>query len=286
VQVDFKDAAKTLSDARNDISSLIKDIKNDKLSGKVDRFTSYRAGKVVEELQNHLTEWHLFYSTYDPTFDWWIKTDWAQLPRLLQDLVVAIREHLLGISPDDADAIVGQPSGRDNIMKDLEAEVIPYSPEEIIQIGEKEYEWCEKEMMKASQDLGFGEEWLKALEYVKTLYVAPGQQIHLVHELSREAVDYVTKHDMVTIPEIANNTWRTVMISPERQKANPFFLGGTNIQVSYPTNSMSHEDKMMIMRGNNRHFSRSTVFHELLPGHHLQYYYMDRKVSEYCMISL
>lgn len=39
---------------------------------------------------------------------------------------------------------------------------------------------------------------------------------------------------------------------------------------------MSHEDKLMSMRGNNSAFSRSTVHHELIPGHHLQFYYMDR----------
>jgi uncharacterized protein (DUF885 family) len=33
---------------------------------------------------------------------------------------------------------------------------------------------------------------------------------------------------------------------------------------------MDHTDKMMSMRGNNPHFARATVFHELIPGHHLQ----------------
>jgi len=40
--------------------------------------------------------------------------------------------------------------------------------------------------------------------------------------------------------------------------------------VSYPTEGMSEEDKLMSMRGNNPHFSHATVFHELNPGHHLQ----------------
>jgi uncharacterized protein (DUF885 family) len=61
-----------------------------------------------------------------------------------------------------------------------------------------------------------------------------------------------------------------IMMSPERQKVSPFFLGGEQIIVSYPTDAMDHDDKMMSMRGNNIHFSRATVFHELNPGHHLQ----------------
>ena len=42
------------------------------------------------------------------------------------------------------------------------------------------------------------------------------------------------------------------------------------ISVSYPTDTMDHDDKMMSMRGNNIHFARATVFHELIPGHELQ----------------
>ena len=60
------------------------------------------------------------------------------------------------------------------------------------------------------------------------------------------------------------------MMSPESQLVNPFLTGGEVITVSYPTNTMTHEQKMMSMRGNNVPFSRATVFHELIPGHHLQ----------------
>ena len=33
---------------------------------------------------------------------------------------------------------------------------------------------------------------------------------------------------------------------------------------------MEHADKLMSLRGNNEHFARATVHHELIPGHHLQ----------------
>ncbi|MFM8780610.1 MAG: DUF885 family protein, partial [Gemmatimonadota bacterium] len=51
---------------------------------------------------------------------------------------------------------------------------------------------------------------------------------------------------------------------------------GEVIQVSYPTDSMAHEDKLMSMRGNNPHFSSATVHHELIPGHHLQGFMASR----------
>src|SRR5438874_8800354 len=66
------------------------------------------------------------------------------------------------------------------------------------------------------------------------------------------------------------------MMSPERQLVNPFFTGGEVISVSYPVQGMSEEQKLMSMRGNNIHFSRATVFHELIPGHHLQGYMAAR----------
>lgn len=69
------------------------------------------------------------------------------------------------------------------------------------------------------------------------------------------------------------------MMTPERQRTSPFFLGGQNLIISYPTNTMSNADKMMSMRGNNPHFSRSTVHHELIAGHHLQGFMTDRYKS-------
>ena len=83
-------------------------------------------------------------------------------------------------------------------------------------------------------------------------------------------------HDLVTVPPLADDVWRMEMMSPERQKVNPFFLGGEVILVSYPTDTMTDEDKLMSMRGNNIHFSRATVFHELIPGHHLQGFMEER----------
>ena len=47
-------------------------------------------------------------------------------------------------------------------------------------------------------------------------------------------------------------------------------LGGEVIRVSFPTDEMAHDDKLMSLRANNIHFSRATVHHELIPGHHLQ----------------
>ncbi len=172
--------------------------------------------------------------------------------------------------PGDTSDIIGDPIGREGLMVELAAEMIPYTPEELIALGWKELAWCENEMKKASRELGFGDDWHKALEHVKNKYVEPGKQPEMIKDLAYEAIEFVEKNDLVTVPPLARESWRMEMMSPERQLVSPFFLGGEVIQVSYPTNTMAHEQKMMSMRGNNPHFSRSTVHHELIPGHHLQ----------------
>jgi uncharacterized protein (DUF885 family) len=131
-------------------------------------------------------------------------------------------------------------------------------------------------MKKASNEMGFGDDWKKALEKVKQDHVEPGKQPELIKELALEAIKYVDDHDLVTVPPLCRETWRMEMMSPERQLASPFFTGGEVISIAFPTAGMAHEQKMMSMRGNNKHFSRATVHHELIPGHHLQGFMQQR----------
>jgi hypothetical protein len=162
------------------------------------------------------------------------------------------------------------------IVEDLAFEMIPYSPEELVKIAEREFAWCEAEMLKASRAMGMGDDWRAALEKVKMLHVEPGKQTDLVRDLAREAVAFVEQRGLVSVPPLARDDWWQEMLSPAQQKVSPFFLGGSLIQVSYPTDAMAQEDKLMTMRGNNIHFSRATVMHELIPGHHLQLFMTDR----------
>jgi uncharacterized protein (DUF885 family) len=231
---------------------------------------AYRAVASLTSLRNTLKSWYGFYNGYDPIFTWWVSEPYKSVDQSLEKYTTLLREKVLGMKPGDNTEIVGDPIGHEALMSELAYEMIPYTPEELVAIANKEYDWCENEMKRASRGLGYGDDWMKALEYVKTLYVEPGKQPDLIRELAVEAIKFVDDHDLVTVPQLARDTWRMEMMSPERQLVSPFFLGGETIQVSYPTNAMGHEAKMMSMRGNNIHFSRATVFHELIPGHHLQ----------------
>ena len=82
------------------------------------------------------------------------------------------------------------PLGGKRLMVELSGEMIPYTPEELIAIGEKEFAWCEAEMKKASRQMGFGDDWKKALEKSRHARAA-GRTAGLIRDLAREAIDYL-----------------------------------------------------------------------------------------------
>lgn len=235
-----------------------------------------RAAVLANQLRESLKRWFNFYNGYHPLFTWWVDEPYKSADEKLGKYIDFVKEKIVGITKDDKTTIIGDPIGTEALMSELAFEMIPYTPEELIAIANKEFAWCENEMKKASQELGYGDEWKKALDYVKTLHVAPGDQPKLARDLALEAIKYVEDNDLVTVPPLAKQTWRMTMLSPEQQMVSPFFLGGEVIQVAFPTNTMQHEAKMMTLRGNNIHFSRAVVHHELIPGHHLQGFMMER----------
>lgn len=242
----------------------------------VKKTDAFRAARTVDRLRETLKAWFEFYNGYDPAFTWWVNQPYQKTNTAMEKYAGLIREKLAGVKPGDRDTIVGDAVGRDTLISELAYEMIPYTPEEILDIANREFAWCDAEMLRASRDLGYGDDWKKALEHVKTDYVPPGQQPEFILGLVEEAIDYVQSHNLVTVPPLAAQTWRMEMMTPERQRINPFFTGGDVLSVSYPVESMTEEQKLMTLRGNNKHFSRATAFHEVIPGHFLQGFMSDR----------
>lgn len=235
-----------------------------------------RAVGMIASLRQTLRNWYNFHAGYDPVFTWWNSNPYKAVDDSLQKYSTFVVKDLVGISPDDKTTIIGDPIGREALINELRFEMIPYSPEELVEIANKEFAWTEAELKKASREMGFGDDWKKALDAVKQKYVEPGKQPELIKRLAFEAVEFLEKNKLVTVPEVAKESWRMEMMSPERQLVAPFFLGGETILVAYPTDGMTHEQKLMSMRGNNPHFAHATVFHELIPGHHLQGFMTNR----------
>ena len=258
-------------------------------ASKVARTVANRAADQLDQLRGTIGMWYRFHAGYDPMFTWWMENPNQKLTESMTKYAAAIRERLVGIPravpplaarggampATDAGAantgpIIGDPIGASGLAVDLRHEMIPYTAEELIAIAEREYAFSLSEIKKAARQMGFGDDWKAAMEKVKDSYVPPGKQPEMIRELARQAETFFDQHDWVTIPPLAKEDWRMEMLSPERQRVSPFFLGGELILVSYPTDEMTDEEKLMSMRGNNPHFSHATVFHELNPGHHLQ----------------
>jgi hypothetical protein len=168
------------------------------------------------------------------------------------------------------------PAGNDALVEALHAAMIAYTPDELIQLANREFAWCDREMLRASSEMGFGNDWKKAVEAVKNKYVEPGQMIYLVRDLSREAIEFVEKHELVTIPPLVKEDYWEEAMTPQMQLVNPFFTGGATIQVSSAASSQTLQERLEALRGNNVAFARATVFHELIPGHHMQMYMTQR----------
>ena len=268
--IDPAKAAATLNDLKKTIEATQKTFESS--ADKPKRTVANRAVRTIGELRGVLKHWYTYHNGYDPMFTWWCESPYKQADDALAVYQKFVTEKLVGIKPDDKTTIIGDPIGREALLQELQYEMIPYTPEELLEIANKEWDWCQRELKKASRDMGYGDDYMKAIEAVKQKYVEPGKQPDLIKNLAAEAIDFVEKRDLVTIPKLARDRWRMEMMSPERQLVAPFFLGGETILVSYPTDGMTHEQKMMSMRGNNPYFSHATVFHELIPGHHLQLY--------------
>ena len=154
-----------------------------------------RAAEQVDALNAALAQWFAFYNGYDPRFTAAVPGPYQSLKAALTDYAALLREKIAGLPrgagqlatdgggrggrggaaapPTRASEgpIVGDPIGREGLLEDLRGEMIAYTPEQLIEIGNREYAWCEAEMKKASRDMGFGDDWMKALEKVKNIYV-------------------------------------------------------------------------------------------------------------------
>ena len=273
-KVNPQQSAASLAKIRQEIEAAKKTLESD--APKPNKIIAYRAANRLGDLGKAMKNWFEYYDTYDPEFGWWVREPYKKTSAALDDYAKFLREKIVGAKAGEDEPIIGDPIGADGLKLDLEHDMMPYQPEQLIAVAEKEFAGCEAEWKKVAQDMGLGDDWKAALEKVKHDYVAPGDQPSLIAQQAYEAVDFVTKRNLLTVPPLAIDDWTMTMMSPERQKTNPFFLGGDRIIVSFPTDTMDEADKIDSLRANNTHFCHATVFHELIPGHHLQGWYADR----------
>lgn len=231
---------------------------------------AWRAARQIEHLRSVLADWNTFYDGYDPIYSWWAREPYSRLDTALKDYVAAIDEHLVDIKPGKIPPIIGDPVLANGLRADLAVHMIPYTPEELIAIGQREFDWIVNQFKIVSREMGYENDWKAALEYAKSLAPPPGEKPWLIFEIQEYSEDFIEKLDMITLPPLTREVWRLAMQTPERQIINPFFSGGEVTRVSYPTDGMTHRFKLMSMRGNSPHLNFGSVQHELVPGHYMQ----------------
>ena len=304
VDIDGKASAATLALLETQIADTRAKVEVQVKAGAKDKEAVNRAVQQAAVLRGVLRTWYGFYDGYDPEFSWWVEVPYKSADKSLGSYSDFLAVQILGLTPapeqgkpvegdpgsdDNAFAasvrgaragtnsdIIGHAIGEAGLQAELDNEVIAYTPAELIAIANAEFAWCNAEMLKASREMGFGDNWHAALAKVKNTYVKPGAQPDLVRDDEREAEAFVVQHDLVTIPPLAHETWRRIMISPQQQLISPFFLGGEVMQIAYPTNEMTYEQRLTSMRANNTAMSHAEVFHELIPGHELQLFMVER----------
>lgn len=242
---------------------------------------AYRAAAAVDSLRGGLKRWFDFYNGYEPEFSWWVRSSYNEASTNLEAYAKFLREEIAGQKGKDDDRLIGGPVGADALARQLGLEFIAYTPDELISIGERELAWCEREMSKAAAAMGFTNDWRAAMSKVKSNFVSAGKQDELVTSIALEATAFVKEKGFATVPALCEQTWRMRMMSPDTLKTIPYAAyAAPEMQVAYPRDDMKQEDKLMVMRGNNRNYTRLTVVHELIPGHHLQMFQAARN-NEY-----
>src|ERR1041385_5060668 len=169
--IDSAKVAATLNDLRKQVDERRRSIER---GTDVKKNIANRAAVAINSLRGNLRNWYTFYNGYDPLFTWWNEEPYKALDQAMNNYATFITEKIVGIRTEgvnqtpagpnrgpgggggggqgggqnfqrptsaragDSSDIVGDPIGREALLSELRSEMIPYTPEEIIAIGEKE----------------------------------------------------------------------------------------------------------------------------------------------------
>ncbi|MGY8689237.1 MAG: hypothetical protein ACKVHP_16065, partial [Verrucomicrobiales bacterium] len=136
--------ATTLTELQKTLEKVASQLEGDE-GMDLDSTLANRVIRFAEKAERDLSEWYAFYDGYDPTFAWWNKAPYQKVNTEFKSYLDLIREHV-----GDEDTVVGDPIGRRALIEALRQEFITYTPEELIEIAEKEYTWCAREWRRAA----------------------------------------------------------------------------------------------------------------------------------------
>ena len=146
--------AATLNTIKSEVGRLSGSLKSE---SNMPKHLSNRAEATVRGLQAALKSVHDFYYGYDPAFTWWVAQPYKDLDSSLNSYAGQLRSKIAKEETvkDDSSGIIGNPIGREELIRQLQYEMIPYTPDELVEIANKEFAWCDAEMLKVSKEMGF-----------------------------------------------------------------------------------------------------------------------------------
>jgi hypothetical protein len=236
-----------------------------------------RAAGVAGALKDYLAKWFEARDGADPEFGWWLRKPVATGTAALAEYAKFLKEEIAGVKEGEDPPLLGEPVGADVIAEALRLELIPYRAEELIAIAEKDFAWCEGEMRANAKAMGF-DDWKAALEKVKGSRLEPGAHAEAVKREAERASKWVQEKGLITVPPLCDELWSVRLLTADEQKTVPYAsYGSGGVNVAQPQAAMTTEEKIMALRGNNLHFLRNVIPHEVIPGHHLQIFVGQRE---------
>ncbi len=210
----------------------------------------------------------------DPLLGWWLAEPLEAVQKGLEDYAAKLDESLEQMRQQAGNIFA---IGEEAFALELERHAVPHTPRSLLAFGQEQFAAIEAELQREAEKIAPGEPWQTALQLVKQDIAEPGQQRVEVAALAREAIDFVRTQRLFRVPELCAEIWYLTPIDREAQQRFPFaYYSGNRMGVAYAEDGMAIEGKWQAMLGNNRHFTRNVVPHELIPGHHLQRFYADR----------
>jgi len=274
--IDPEQAASILATALQEVKVLRKKLEQGKAADappealKPSPVLAQRSAEAMEQLRSALDDWFRFYDGFQPDFSWWVRQPQGALSQGLEDAASYLKKECAGLKGEPDDPLIGDPVGESALTAQIRHEMIPYSAPELLDIAEREFAWCEQEMKRAATEMGCAD-GKAALAKIKSQHAAPGAQATFAAGEAQNVIRFLQERDLVTLPPLALETWRMGMLGVEQQKSLPFAVySEPNMMVAFAHESMTQEDKLMAMRGNNAAFLHIVTPHELIPGHHLQ----------------
>jgi hypothetical protein len=162
-----------------DLNEILKEVKTSAETVKklesLDMTLALMGEDAVNGIEARLKSTYEFYNGYDPLFTWWVPKPYKTLDSTLlaYGKLIKSKGKLNTTQKEDISGIKGVPIGREELIRQLGTEMISYSPDELIELANKEFAWCDKELLKASAEMGFGKEWKRRRKRLKTAMFRP-----------------------------------------------------------------------------------------------------------------